>query len=197
MSSAAKAKFSAEEYLAMERASESKHEFHDGNVFAMKGGTAAHCLIAPNFIREAGTALKDRQCIVFTSDLRVKVVPSGHYTYPDVTIVCGEQRFDDEQCDTLINPTIVVEVLSKSTAAYDRGSKSKHYQKIESLQALILIEQDCPAVEVYRRRPDGQWTLTDASALCESVVIEPIEISIPMKEIYRNVIFPESRSSSE
>lgn len=197
MSSAAKTKLTVAEYLAFERSSEAKHEFFDGELFAMTGGTPSHSLIASNFIREAGNALKDRPCIVYTSDLRVKVNPSGLYTYPDVTIVCGEQQFDDDQRDTLINPTIVVEVLSKSTASYDRGPKSKHFRKIDSLQALILIEQDCPVVEVYCRQSDGKWILSDATELTDSIAIEPIGIFIPLTEIYRNVTFPEPGPSSE
>ena len=197
MSSAAKTKLTVAEYLAFERASESKHEFFDGELFAMTGGTPAHSLIATNFASEARAALKERPCVVFNSDLRVKVNPSGLYTYPDVTIVCGEQKFDDEQRDTLINPTIVVEVLSKSTASYDRGPKSKHFRKIDSLQALILIEQDCPAVEVYCRQSDGKWILTDATELTDSIAIEPIGIFIPLAEIYRRVTFPEPGPSSE
>lgn len=197
MSFAAKTKLTVAEYLAFERASESKHEYFDGDVFAMTGGTPAHSLIASNFIREAGNALKDHPCVVYTSDLRVKVNPSGLYTYPDVTIVCGEQRFDDDQRDTLINPTVVVEVLSKSTASYDRGPKSKHFRKIVSLQALIFIEQDSPSVEVYRRQSDGNWVMSDATELTDSIAIESIGISIPLVEIYRNVTFPEPGPSSE
>ncbi len=197
MSSAAKTKLTVAEYLAFERASESKHEFFDGELFAMTGGTPAHSLIASNFIREAGNALKDRPCVVYTSDLRIKVNATGLYTYPDVTIVCGEQKFDDDQSDTLINPTIVVEVLSKSTASYDRGPKSKHFRKIDSLQALILIEQDSPAVEVYRRQTDGNWILSEATELTDSIAILPIGIFIPLAEIYRNVTFPEPGPSGE
>ncbi len=192
MSSAAKAKLTVQEYLAMERASEIKHEFYDGDIFAMTGGTAAHSLIATNFASEARAALKDRPCVVFNSDLRVKVNSSGLYTYPDVTIVCGQQQFDDDQRDTLVNPTVIVEVLSKSTAIYDRGTKSKHFRKIESLQALILVEQDSPVVEVYRRQPEGNWLLTEATELSESIAIQPLGIVIPLSEIYRNVTFPES-----
>jgi len=197
MSSAAKTKLTVAEYLAFERASESKHEFFDGNVFAMTGGTPAHSLIATNFASEARAALKEQPCVVYNSDLRVKVNLSGLFTYPDVTIVCGEQRFDDDQRDTLVNPTVVVEVLSKSTASYDRGPKSKHFRKIDSLQALIFIEQDCPSVEVYRRHSDGNWVLSDATELTDSIAIEPIGISIPLAEIYRNVTFAEPGPSSE
>ena len=186
-----------DEYIEFEKKSESKHEYYDGDVFAMTGGTPAHSLIASNFIREAGNALKGRPCVVYTSDLRVKVNPSGLYTYPDVTIVCGEQLFDDELRDTLINPTVIVEVLSKSTASYDRGPKSKHFRKVESLQALIFIEQESPAVEVYRRQPDGNWILSDATELTESIAIEPIGISIPLAEFYRIVSFPELGPSNE
>ena len=192
MSSAAKAKITVQEYLAMERASDTKHEFYDGDIFAMTGGTPSHSLIATNFASEARADLKDRPCVVYNSDLRVKVKPTGLYTYPDVTIVCGQQQFDDDQRDTLVNPTVVVEVLSKSTAIYYRGTKSKHYRKVESLQALIIVEQDSPVVEVYRRQSDGNWLLTEATELSESIAIEPLGISIPLSEIYRNVTFPES-----
>jgi Uma2 family endonuclease len=190
MSSAAKAKITVEEYLALERASEMKHEFYDGEVFHKTGGTPAHSLIATNFAAETRAALKDRPCVVYNSDLRVKVNPTGQYTYPDVTIACGQHQFDDEQQDTLINPTVVVEVLSKSTAIYDRGTKSKHYRKIESLQALILIEQESPVVEVYRRQLEGKWVLTEATTLSDSIAIDPLGIAISLAEIYRNVTFP-------
>jgi len=197
MSSAFKTKLSVADYLAFERASETKHEFFGGDVFAMAGGSPAHSSIASNFIREAGNALKERPCVVYTSDLRVKVKPTGLYTYPDVTIVCGQQEFDDVQGDTLVNPTILVEVLSKSTAAYDRGTKSKHYRKIDSLRALIVIEQDSPSIEAIRLQPDGNWVLSDATEVNESIAIEPLGISIPPAEIYRNVKFPEPGPSSE
>jgi Uma2 family endonuclease len=197
MSSALKTKLTVAEYLAMERASETKHEYFGGDDFAVAGGTPEHSLIASNFIREAGNALKERPCFDYTSDLRVKVKPSGLYTYPDVTIVCGQQEFDDNQGDALVNPTVLVEVLSKSTAAYDRGTKSKHYRKIESLRALLLIEQDSPTVDVIWLQPDGNWVLSDATELSDSIAIEPLGISIPLAEIYRNVTFPDRPPSSE
>jgi len=197
MSSASKTKLSVADYLAFERGSETKHEFFGGDVFAMAGGSPAHNLIASNFIREAGNALKERPCVVYTSDLRVKVEPTGLYTYPDLTIVCGQQEFDDDQGDTLVNPTILIEVLSKSTAAYDRGTKSKHYRKMKSLRAVLFIEQDSPSVEVIRLQPDGNWVLSDSSELSDSIEIEPLGISIPLAEIFRNVTFSAPSPSSE
>lgn len=196
MSSALKTKLTVVEYLAFERASETKHEYFGGEVFAMAGGTPEHSLIASNFIREAGNSLKERPCVVYTSDLRVKVKSTGLYTYPDVTIVCGEREFDDNQGDTLVNPTVIVEVLSKSTAAYDRGPKSKHYRKIESLRAILYIEQDSPSVDVIWLQPDRNWVLSDATELSKSIAIEPLGISISLAEIYRNVAFPETEPSS-
>lgn len=197
MSSAVKTKLTVAEYLAMERSSETKHEYFDGDVFAMAGGTPEHSLIATNFASESRASLKDSPCVVFNSDLRVKVKATGLYTYPDVTIVRGEREFDDQHGDTLVNPTVIVEVLSKSTAAYVRGTKSKHYRKIESLKALLFIEQDSPGVDVIWLRPDGDWVVSDAMEISESIVIGPLGISISLAEIYRNVTFPPPAPESE
>ncbi len=169
MSSAVKTKLATAEYLAFERLSSTKHEFFGGDVFAIAGGSPEHSIIATNFAAEARAALKERPCAVFNSDLRGKVKPTGLYSDPDVTIVCGQQEFDDDQGDTLVNPTVLIEVLSKSTAACDRGTKSKHYRKIESLKALLFIEQDCPCVEMIRLQPKGNWVLSDATELSESI----------------------------
>jgi len=138
------------EYLARERAASVKSEYFKGEMIATAGGSPNHSLIAANFIGETRQSLKDRPCAVFSSDLRIKVEATGLYTYPDATIVCGDLEFDDEVGDTVVNPTVIVEVLSESTEKYDRGRKANHYRQIASLKELILISQDQHGVEIYR-----------------------------------------------
>ncbi len=189
MSTALK-RITPQEYLIRERQSPTKNEFFRGETFPIGGGSANHSLIASNFIREAGNALKDRPCAVFNSDLRVKICATGLYTYPDVTIVCGEQEFDDDHRDTLINPTVIVEVLSESTEKYDRGKKSNHYRQIESLRELVLVAQDRPCVERFTRQPNGDWLFHEQSGLSGSFELTSVQISIELAELYRGVKFP-------
>ena len=156
MTSLARQRLTPAEYLAIERAADYKSEFFADEMFAMAGAAPAHVLITSNVTRELGTQLKGRSCRVYPSDLRVKVSETGLYTYPDVVIVCGEQQFDDEHRDTLLNPTLIVEVLSPSTEAYDRGEKFDHYSQLESLQEYVMIAQDRPRVERYVRAVPGR-----------------------------------------
>ena len=128
-------RLSEAEYLAIERAAVFRSEFYDGEMFAMAGGSPTHSLIAGNLIRALGNRLQGGGCLTFNSDLRVKIEDSGLYTYPDVSVVCGELRFADAEEDTLVNPTLLAEVLSDTTEAYDRGEKFGHYRRIASLQA--------------------------------------------------------------
>ena len=155
----------------------------------MGGGSANHSLIAANFVREAGNALKDKPCIVFNSDLRVQVQSTGLYTYPDATIVCGELLFDDDHRDTLLNPTVIVEVLSDSTEKYDRGKKSNHYRQIASLKELILIAQDRSHVERFTRQPNGDWLFHEQKELTADFELKSLGISIAISELYRGVTF--------
>lgn len=178
-----------QEYLARERQASFKSEFYQGEIFAMGGGSANHSLIAANFVREAGNFLKDKPCSVFTSDLRVQVRTTGLYTYPDATIVCGELEFDDDQRDTLINPTVIVEVLSESTEGYDRGKKSKHYRQLNSLKELILIAQDRPNIERFTRQANGEWMFHEQQDLSAVLELKSIGITIALSELYRGVKF--------
>ncbi len=178
-----------QEYLIRERQASFKSEFYQGEIFAMGGGSANHSLIAANFVREAGNALKDKPCAVFNSDLRVQVQSTGLYTYPDATIVCGELEFDDDQRDTVINPTVIVEVLSDSTEKYDRGRKSKHYRQIASLKELILISQDRPNIERFTRQPNGEWLFHEQRDLSENFELKSLGITVAISELYRNVTF--------
>ncbi len=188
MSSALK-RMSVQEYLDRERQASSKSEFYEGEMFAMAGGSARHSLIAANFVREAGNAVKDKPCVVFNSDLRVLVLPTGLHTYPDATIVCGPQEFEDECQDTLTNPTVIVEVLSDSTEKYDRGRKADHYRQIVSLKGLVFIAQDHPHVECFVRQTDGGWLFLEEKLLTASFELPSLGDCVRLSELYRNVRF--------
>src|SRR5919206_4091804 len=150
---------SPEEYLAIERKAEYKSEYFDGVVYAMAGGSERHNLIAANIIIALGVQLRDRPCRVYPSDLKVRVPNSRKFFYPDVSVVCGETQFADEERDVVLNPIVVVEVLSESTAAFDRGKKFQSYQQIESLQEYLLVSQDEFVVEHFLRQ-EGGWFYT-------------------------------------
>ena len=177
------------QYLEHESRTGEKHEYYLGELFAIVEGTPRHALIAANFLGEATQLLKGKPCIAYTGDLRIKVDSAGLYTYPDASIVCGELEMDSEVPNTVLNPTVLIEVLSESTERYERGQKSAFYRTIPSLQALVLISQDRPLVECFTRHASGGWLLTDARQLDASLVLEPIGISMPLSELYRNVQF--------
>lgn len=177
------------EYQALDAASDVKSEYFRGEVFAMAGGTPEHSLVCANFIGESRFALKGRPCVVYTSDLRVKVDATGLYTYPDASIICGELLRDEFVSNTALNPTVIVEVLSESTETYDRGKKSSHYRQIESLQELVLISQDRVSVECYVRKPQGHWLLRESLQLDDSLLLESVGIEIALREIYRGTAF--------
>ncbi len=182
------------EYLLQERRAAFKSEYYQGETFAMAGATREHNLIVGNLVREVGNGLKGRKCEVYPSDMRVKITASGLYTYPDVTIVCGVPEFEDDEGDTLLNPTVLFDVLSDSTEAYDRGTKSAHYRRLPSLKEYVLIAQDQPSVERYVRQPDGGWVLREYTRLEETVALDGIPVQVPMSEIYRQVTLSEEPS---
>ena len=188
MSTALK-RITPQEYLIRERQASIKSEFYQGEIFAMGGGSANHSLIAANFVGEARNSLKGRPCAVFNSDLRVQVQSTGLYAYPDATIVCGELLFDDDHRDTLLNPTVIVEVLSDSTEKYDRGKKSNHYRQIASLKELILIAQDRSHVERFTRQPNGDWLFHEQKEITADFELKSLGISIAISELYRGVKF--------
>lgn len=183
-----------EEYLVRERRAEWRSEFFRGEMFAMAGATWEHTLIKDNLAGELGNRLKGGPCQVATSDLRVKVNATGLYTYPDLVIVCDPPQFEDHVHDTLLNPRVIVEVLSDSTEKYDRGTKFAHYRQLPSVQEYVLVAQDRPLVERYVRQADDTWVLTAFSDLAGSLVFGAIAAPIPLAEIYRGVQFPETPS---
>jgi Uma2 family endonuclease len=187
MSSPAQQHYTPEEYLALERQAECKSEYYAGEIFAMAGASRWHNLIVTNVLRELSLQLKGRPCTTYPSDMRVKISPTGLYTYPDVTVVCGEAQFEDHQQDTFLNPTLIVEVLSESTEAYDRGGKFAHYRKLASLMEYVLITQTKPHVEHYVRQADHRWLLAEADSLSDSIHLPSIDCHLALAEVYDKV----------
>ncbi|MCC7439776.1 MAG: Uma2 family endonuclease [Armatimonadetes bacterium] len=177
-----------EEYLAIEREAEWKSEYYQGEMFAMAGGSEAHSLIAVNFGGELRGALRSKPCRVYNSDLRVQVNEAGLYTYPDLSIVCGESVFAEESKDNLLNPVVIIEILSPSTEAYDRGKKFDLYQQLASLKQYIVVAQERVSVASYLRNGDDEtWTMRSYWQLQDAVTIASCNVAIPLEEIYRDV----------
>jgi Uma2 family endonuclease len=153
------ARMSHPDYLAFEAASDTRHEYLNGEVFAMAGGTITHGALAAAVISALSAALRDRPCRVLSSDVRVRSKATGLTTYADVTVVCDKIEVDDDDAHGVLNPRLVVEVLSESTEAYDRGAKAAHYRRIASLREYVLVGQGEPLIEVYRRNERGKWEL--------------------------------------
>ncbi|MFN8486261.1 MAG: Uma2 family endonuclease [Caldilineaceae bacterium] len=189
MSALPKLYLSPEQYLVQERKSLTKHEYYAGEIFALAGASRQHNLIVLNVGAELRTQLKKRSCTVYPSDLRVKIEPIDLYTYPDVVVVCGKAQFDDKEQDTLLNPTVIVEVLSKSTEAYDRGTKFKNYRTLPSLTEYILIAQDAYHIEHYVRQTDNQWLLSEVDDPEGVVELPTIQCSLLLGEVYDKVEF--------
>jgi Uma2 family endonuclease len=184
---------SPQEYLAIERRAETRSEYLRGEMFAMSGASYEHTLIKDNLARETGNQLKGSSCRVLTSDMRVKVDATGLYTYPDVTIVCGKPELEDQSFDTLLNPLVVVEVLSDSTEKYDRGAKFGHYRQVPSLHEYVLVSQDRPLLERFVRQADGSWNLVTFEDAAGSFVFASISVEVPLAEIYAGVVFPQPK----
>lgn len=187
MSNDPKKNMTAQEYLEFERASQAKHEFFRGDVYAMSGASRAHNLICSNLVRGLHQQFDNRSCEVYSSDMRVKVDQTGLYTYPDVVVCCGDIKFEDGVSDTLLNPQLIVEVLSESTETYDRSTKFRHYQKLEPLKEYVIVSQKDPFVEVYKLVNDQKWTYKTASSLQEEIEFESIGCCLKMSEIYDRV----------
>ncbi len=183
------AKLTPEQYLDLERIAEGKSEYLDGEMFAMSGGSPEHSLISANLARAVGNQLLDRPCRVYSSDLKVHVVSTGLYTYPDLSVVCGEPSVGvDAHRDVLLNPTLLIEVLSPTSEAYDRGEKFAHYRSIPSLREYVLVSQEKPLVETFlRRNKGGIWSFTEASGREATVELASIEVQVALAEIYAKV----------
>lgn len=187
MQAAEKITLTAEEYLAAERRAETKCEFLGGEIFAMSGGAHAHSAIATNLTIALGVALRGKGCRPLNSDMRLKVEATGLYAYPDLQVVCGQPLFEDESSDTLLNPTVIVEVLSPSTAAWDRGKKFWHYRHLDSLTHYVLVASDQPLVEVYTRQPNGGWLLAAHDTTAATVTLSALDVSVALADIYSGI----------
>jgi Uma2 family endonuclease len=187
MSSQRNTLLTPDEYLAFERKSEVKHEYFGGEVFARSGASKRHNLITANLIRVLGNQLLNRPCNVYPSDMRVKVSATGKYTYPDVSVACEEEKFDDAEKDTLLNPVVIIEVLSESTEAYDRGKKFEQYQHIESLTDYLLVAQEPHRVEQYVRQSNREWRYSEFHDAGDVVKISVIGCELALKDVYAKV----------
>lgn len=183
--SAFRRRHSFAEYLELDESSNVKLEYFEGEIFAMAGGT-------PELAMNVGIALasvRDRGCHVHSSDLRIRVQATGLAAYPDVTVVCGPKQSDPQSRTTIINPSVIVEVLSDSTEDYDRGEKVEHYRQIPSLHACLLVSHRQRLIEVWQRAPDGSWSLTSHRA-GEAVELDAIGVRFAVDEVYRGVLEP-------
>ncbi|HVU13228.1 MAG TPA: Uma2 family endonuclease [Phototrophicaceae bacterium] len=178
-----------EQYLEMERASEEKHEFRDGVVYLMSGATHRHSIIQISTLASLHAQLRKRPVLVFPSAMRLKVEKTGLYTYADGCVVCEPPQLEDDQQDTLLNPTLIIEVLSPSTETYDRGKKFQHYRALESLQEYVLIAQDQPRIERYLRQPNHEWLLSDAVGLESRLELPSIQCVLALADVYEKVDF--------
>jgi len=183
-SPAALHQYSFADYLALEEASNTKHEFLDGEIYAMAGGSRRHAALAVAAAAALLVQLRGGPCRVYSSDLRVRAVPSGLTTYPDVTVVCGPDEVDPESSETVTNPRLLVEVLSRSTEAYDRGAKLDHYRRIPSLQAVVLLSHRLPEIEVWESGADGTWR-SRISGLGAIAEVETLSVRLSVNEIYQ------------
>jgi Uma2 family endonuclease len=184
-------RYTPAEYYELERAAEYKSDYYDGEIFAMSGGTIRHSLICTNITGELRQRLKGKHCTPYESNLRLRVKATGLRCYPDASIFCSEMERDveDSSGETVTNPTVLFEVLSESTEAYDRGLKAQNYRRIESLRAHVLVSQTSPQVELFERQPNGQWVLTEFRGLDAVLPIKAINIELPLVEIYERVDF--------
>jgi Uma2 family endonuclease len=177
----------AEQYLEIERKAEFRSEYFDGEMFAKAGSNQAHNLVVVNLMAELHRQLRSRPCQVYLVDMRVHMPTTGACMYPDLIAVCGESRFLDDEEDTLLNPGLLIEVLSPSTEACDRGRKFEHYRSIESLREYLLVASDRMHADLYTRQPDGRWLLTSADKLEDSLTLESVGAQLTLADLYEKV----------
>lgn len=183
-------RYTEAEYLEFERAAETKHEFRDGQIFAMVGASLPHNRITLNIGGELRSRLRGSPCEPFVNDLRVRSSPAGHYAYPDVVVVCGPPRLADPHGDILLNPTVIVEVLSPSTERYDRGDKFHDYRSLASLREYVLVSQTVARVEQFTRQDGGLWLLRELSSRDDSLELPSLGCALPLRGIYERVDLP-------
>ena len=180
---------SLKEYFELERASVDRHEYLNGQVFAMAGGTAAHSIISLNITGELRGQLRGRDCTAYNGDMRIRTSPSGLYTYADAVVACGDSQVEQ---DTLVNPVVIVEVLSKRTENYDRGKKFARYRRIPSFREYLLVAQTSVYVEHHIREYGSRpvWTMTEYSDLQDTIYLSTIDVALRLTDVYEKVFFP-------
>jgi Uma2 family endonuclease len=186
MSILAQPRYTPEEYLARERGAEERSEYFNGQIYALAGASRRHNLITLNLGAELRTQLRGRPCEAYVNDMRVKVGQTGAYTYPDVAALCGEPRFEEGELETLLNPSVIVEVVSPSTEARDRGEKFAHYRRLESLAEYVLVVQDRVRVERYVRRGDV-WEFSEIDDLDGTLFLQSIDRRVGLRDLYDRV----------
>lgn len=178
-------RYTEEEYLAREREAETKSEYFQGEIFAMAGGSPTHSIIANNVGASLTVALRKKPCVVFQSDMRVKILSLRKYCYPDVSVVCGAPEYERNAFgESLLNPTLIVEALSSSTKDYDRGTKFLHYRSLPSLQEYLLVDTEQIGVELFTKQSSGKWLLSEYRSLTESVILESVACALSLADIY-------------
>lgn len=196
MSSLPKVYFTPDDYLIFDANNEKRHEYYQGEIFAMAGATLRHNLIKEQTARELGNQLKGKHCLVVSSDMRLKITKKTHYTYPDIVLVCGKPEIVTEKGqESLLNPTVIVEVLSASTEQYDRTAKFQHYQTIEAFQEYLLVSQDQTRVDHYSRNED-HWILRTYFLPQSTIQLDSIGATLTLAQIYENIEFEESEPPS-
>jgi len=187
MDLSAKLKLTPQEYLLQERRADTKSEYLNGEIFAMAGASREHNQISSNIVRLLGNQLLASNCSVYANDMKVRIARINNYTYPDVLVSCDPEEFEDEKQDILLNPLVIIEILSDSTEAYDRGNKFFHDQFINSLVEYILISQNTVHIEIFHRQNDNSWLYSAFHHQDDIVVVKSIECTLSLKDIYRRV----------
>ena len=177
-----------QDYLDWERRQESRHEFIDGHVYAMTGASRAHNVLCTSLVANLYQQLRGKPCEVYANNMRVKVSETGMYTYPDIVAVCGEPRFEDAAVDTLLNPVLIIEVLSETTERHDRGAKFTHYRSLASLREYLLISQNEYRVEHYARQPGNHWLLTEYQDRGDCIDLTSLDARICLAEVYERLL---------
>lgn len=183
-----------EEYLTFERESPERHEYWGGEIFAMSGASERHNSLVSNLVIELGLQMRGRSCRIYSSDMRVAPSKDGPYSYPDVVALCGELRLLDSKRDTLLNPSVIFEVLSPTTEAFDRGEKFVQYRRIESLGSYLLVSQGAMRIERFERQVDGHWLLCDYTRPEEEIELPAIGCKLSLAAVYDQVALPGSRA---
>lgn len=184
-------RWTPQEYLAFERASQEKHEYLAGDVVLMTRANRKHNLITANVITILNTQFRGRPCEAYASDMRVRISAVNSYTYPDIAAVCEPPEFEDAEMDTLLNPAVIIEVLSPSTEKYDRGKKFQDYRTLPSLREYLLVSQNTARVEHYIRQGDNQWLLKDVTGLDAAAELTSVGCVLTLAEVYDKVTFDE------